>query len=130
MPSKRRRHPPSRRRRRPAGVNKAELVAKVYGTERTDHPGARLWLGDTRSQLVSGQITLSSYVDERPFAKRVMSPLFTRPLIERLKGIYPSTIVYDAKPGAGGRIAADFVKRAPPDGATLLQLPSSPITLS
>ncbi|MBE7419615.1 MAG: twin-arginine translocation pathway signal protein [Ideonella sp.] len=53
----------------------------------------------------------------------------TRPLIERLKGIYPSTIVYDAKPGAGGRIAADFVKRATPDGATLLQMPSSPITL-
>jgi len=53
----------------------------------------------------------------------------TRPLIERLKGVYPSTIVYDAKPGAGGRIAADFVKRATPDGATLLQLPSSPITL-
>src|SRR5512139_166726 len=53
----------------------------------------------------------------------------TRPLIERLKGIYPSTIVYDAKPGAGGRIAVDFVKRAVPDGATLLQVPSSPITL-
>jgi sulfate adenylyltransferase len=63
--------------------DKAEFVAKVYGTERTDHPGARLWLGDARSRVVSGQITLSSYVDERPFAKRVMSPLFTRSLIER-----------------------------------------------
>lgn len=53
----------------------------------------------------------------------------TRPLIDRLKGRYPGTIVFDAKPGAGGRIAADFVKRAAPDGATLLQVPSSPITL-
>ena len=53
----------------------------------------------------------------------------TRPLIERLKGRYPSALVYDTKPGAGGRIAADFVKRSTPDGATLLQVPSSPITL-
>jgi len=63
--------------------DKQEFVTKVYGTERTDHPGARLWLGDPRTQLVSGQITLSSYVDDRPFAKRIMSPLFTRPLIEK-----------------------------------------------
>lgn len=53
----------------------------------------------------------------------------TRPLIDKLKGRYPGTIIYDTKPGAGGRIAADFVKRATPDGATLLQVPSSPIAL-
>lgn len=53
----------------------------------------------------------------------------TRPLIDRLKGRYPSVLVYDVKAGAGGRIAADFVKRAPADGSTLLQVPSSPITL-
>lgn len=53
----------------------------------------------------------------------------TRPLLERLKGRYPGTLLLDAKPGAGGRIAADFVKRAVPDGATLLQVPSSPIGL-
>ena len=53
----------------------------------------------------------------------------TRPLLDRLKARYPSNIVLDSKPGAGGRIAADFVKRAAPDGATLLQLPSSPIVI-
>ncbi len=58
-----------------------------------------------------------------------LGDLVARPLLERMKGPYPSTLVYDSKPGAGGRIAADFVKRAAPDGATLLQLPSSPITL-
>ncbi len=53
----------------------------------------------------------------------------TRPLLERLKGRYPGTLILDSKVGAGGRIAADFVKRAPADGATLLQVPSSIVTL-
>jgi tripartite-type tricarboxylate transporter receptor subunit TctC len=53
----------------------------------------------------------------------------TRPLLDRLKGRYPGTLMLDSKPGAGGRIAADFVKRAAPDGATLLQVPTSPISL-
>ncbi len=53
----------------------------------------------------------------------------TRPLLERLKGRWPGTLILDSKVGAGGRIAADFVRRAQPDGATLLQVPSSIITL-
>src|SRR6185369_12778273 len=31
--------------------NTAELVKSVYGTTRTDHPGARLWLADARTKL-------------------------------------------------------------------------------
>ena len=53
----------------------------------------------------------------------------SRPLIEHLRGKYPQPLVYDSKPGAGGRIAAEFVKRAAPDGHNLLQCPSSVITL-
>lgn len=53
----------------------------------------------------------------------------TRPLLDRLKGRWPATMVLDSKPGAGGRIAADFVKRSTPDGATLLQTPSSVVTI-
>jgi tripartite-type tricarboxylate transporter receptor subunit TctC len=53
----------------------------------------------------------------------------SRPLIEQLRGKYPQNLVYDSKPGAGGRIAAEFVKRAAPDGMNLLQCPSSVITL-
>lgn len=53
----------------------------------------------------------------------------TRPLLERLKSRHPGTMILDSKPGAGGRIAADFVKRAAADGANLLQVPSSPISI-
>jgi sulfate adenylyltransferase len=63
--------------------NKANFVKVVYGTERTDHPGARLWLSDPREKLVSGEIELSPFEDKRPFAKRVMSPKDTRALVAR-----------------------------------------------
>ena len=53
----------------------------------------------------------------------------TRPLIDKLRSRYPANLVLDSKPGAGARIAVDFVRRAPADGNTLLQTPSSPMTL-
>lgn len=62
--------------------DKAEFIKGVYGTERTDHPGARLWLDDERTHLVGGTITVVPFVDERPFANRVMTPTETRKLIE------------------------------------------------
>lgn len=65
------------------GWDKGRFVTAVYGTERTDHPGAGLWLGDRRTKLVGGEIELLPFRDERPFAKRVMSPRQTRALIEK-----------------------------------------------
>ena len=62
--------------------DKARFIQKVYGTERTDHPGANLWLGDERSKLVGGDIELTAFTDDRAFAGRVMSPAQTRALIE------------------------------------------------
>lgn len=52
-----------------------------------------------------------------------------RPIAEALRGKYANNVVVESKPGAGGRIAIDFVKRAPADGMTILQIPSSPMTL-
>ncbi len=77
--------------------DKTAFVAAVYGTPRTDHPGARLWLSDTRTKCVSGEITLASYVDPRPFAKRIMAPLQTRALIER-KGFEQSVAFQTRNP--------------------------------
>lgn len=52
-----------------------------------------------------------------------------RPLIEALRGKYPQNIIYDSKPGASGRIAAEYVKRSAPDGNNILGCPSTVITL-
>jgi sulfate adenylyltransferase len=62
--------------------DKAAFIKAVYRTERTDHPGAKLWLGDDRSQLVGGEIVLAPAEDSRPFAGRVMGPNQTRALIQ------------------------------------------------
>src|SRR5688572_8875435 len=75
--------------------DKIEFVRAVYGTERTDHPGARLWLSDPRTHCVSGEITLASHVDPRPFSKRIQAPVQTRALIER-KG-YEQTVAFQTR---------------------------------
>lgn len=53
----------------------------------------------------------------------------SRPLMEQLRGKYPQNLIYDAKPGASGRIAAEYVKRSAPDGNNLLQAPAGVLTL-
>ncbi|MAE27498.1 MAG: sulfate adenylyltransferase [Planctomycetes bacterium] len=62
--------------------DKNAFIKAVYGTERTDHPGAGLWTSDERTRLVGGEISLVPFVDQRPFAERVLSPKQTRALIE------------------------------------------------
>ena len=62
--------------------DKAAFIEACYGTDRTDHPGARLWTEDERTKIVGGSIELLAFNDERSFASRVMSPTATRALVE------------------------------------------------
>jgi sulfate adenylyltransferase len=62
--------------------DKPHFIEKVYGTERTDHPGAALWLADERTKIVGGEIELLPSQDTRAFAGRVMGPDQTRGLVE------------------------------------------------
>jgi tripartite-type tricarboxylate transporter receptor subunit TctC len=58
-----------------------------------------------------------------------MGDLVSRPLSERIRGSYAANVLVESKVGAGGRIAVEFVKRAKPDGLTILQIPASIMTL-
>jgi len=61
---------------------KEDFLEGVYGTERTDHPGAGLWLGDERTKLVAGEIQLKPFEDEREFVGYINSAEETRALIQ------------------------------------------------
>ena len=58
-----------------------------------------------------------------------MGDYVARPLAERMRGKYALNILVESRTGAGGRIAVEYVKRAAPDGLTILQIPSSPMVL-
>jgi tripartite-type tricarboxylate transporter receptor subunit TctC len=58
-----------------------------------------------------------------------MGDFVARPLAERMRGKYAPNVLVESRTGAGGRIAVDHVKRAQPDGMTILQIPSSPMVL-
>lgn len=75
--------------------DKQAFIESVYGTERTDHPGAGLWTGDERKWLVGGTIRMYTPSDDRSFAERVMSPEQTRSMIG-LKG-YEQTIAFQTR---------------------------------
>jgi sulfate adenylyltransferase len=61
--------------------DKDAFIKTIYRTERTDHPGARLWTADERTKLVGGTISLLPCEDTRSFAERVMGPNQTRALV-------------------------------------------------
>ena len=58
-----------------------------------------------------------------------MGDMVARPLAEKLRGKVAESLLLEARPGAGGRIAVDYVKRAAPDGKTILQIPGSIMSL-
>jgi tripartite-type tricarboxylate transporter receptor subunit TctC len=63
------------------------------------------------------------------FAAGGSSDTTCRRLAQKLQGQYAKSAVVDNKTGAGGQIAVQFVKAAAPDGFTILQTPTSILTI-
>lgn len=91
--------------RKPIGILTVESVYKrdierflrvVYRTERTDHPGARLWLGDSRHWSLGGTLEmLPPGPDPRPFAPYIKTPRQVRELIQS-RG-YEQTVAFQTR---------------------------------
>jgi tripartite-type tricarboxylate transporter receptor subunit TctC len=43
-----------------------------------------------------------------------------RALAYKMRDAYPGGLIVESRPGAGGKLAVDYVKSSPPDGATML----------
>jgi tripartite-type tricarboxylate transporter receptor subunit TctC len=63
------------------------------------------------------------------FAAGGTSDTICRRVASRLQGDYARSAVVENKTGAGGQIAVQFVKGAAPDGSTILQTPTSILTI-
>lgn len=75
--------------------DKAAFIKSVYGTERVDHPGARLWMNDDRSTFLGGEISVLPYDDPREFKDGIFSPSKMRAYISE-KG-YGATIAFQTR---------------------------------
>ncbi len=62
--------------------DKARYNQSVYGTDRTDHPGARMVLDDPRDYLLGGRIWAFSQAKDPVFGKYMLSPRETRALFQ------------------------------------------------
>src|SRR5215203_5568710 len=77
---------------------------------------------------VNAQIAGNAFVVSG-FPPGGIGDLIARPMAEKMRGRYATNVLVDSKVGAGGRLAVEFVKRANPDGLTILQIPASIMTL-
>jgi tripartite-type tricarboxylate transporter receptor subunit TctC len=88
---------------------------------------AALLAGVGRSAFAQAQIDTARIVTG--FAAGGTSDTICRRVAQRLQGDYAKAAVVENKTGAGGQIAVQTVKAAAPDGATILQTPTSILTI-
>ena len=63
------------------------------------------------------------------FAAGGTADLIARVVADKLKDSIGQPVIVDNRPGAAGRIAADAVKAAAPDGATIMVMPIGPMAV-
>ncbi|HSW20231.1 MAG TPA: Bug family tripartite tricarboxylate transporter substrate binding protein [Ramlibacter sp.] len=84
--------------------------------------GQRAW-----AQAQAGQPELVKIITG--FAAGGTSDTTCRKVAQAMTGVYAKSVVVENKTGAGGQIAVQTVKAAAPDGNTILQTPTSILTI-
>lgn len=101
--------------------NRRELLQRSTGLSVLAALG---WPSLGQAQTLNGNAAIVS-----GFPAGGMGDNVARPVAERLRGHYATSLTVDTRTGAGGRIAVEYARRAAPDGLTILQIPSSPMVL-
>jgi sulfate adenylyltransferase len=63
--------------------DKAKYIRVVYGTERTDHPGGKMVMGDPREMLLGGEVRVLPQPKHPDYGQFVLSPRETRALFRQ-----------------------------------------------
>jgi sulfate adenylyltransferase len=63
--------------------DKASYIKSVYGTERTDHPGGRMVMSDSREMLLGGEVHVLAQPKHPEYGDLVLSPRQTRQLFRQ-----------------------------------------------
>jgi sulfate adenylyltransferase len=63
--------------------DKMRYIKSVYGTERTDHPGGRMVLGDPREMLVGGEVRVLPQPKHPEYGHLILTPRETRALFRQ-----------------------------------------------
>lgn len=63
--------------------DKAKYIKSVYATERTDHPGGKMTLADTREMLLGGEVEVLPQPKHPEYGDVVLTPRETRELFRK-----------------------------------------------
>ncbi len=63
--------------------DKLRYIKSVYGTDRTDHPGGKMVLGDPRDYLVGGTVRVLPQPKHPEYGRFILSPRETRELFRK-----------------------------------------------
>ncbi len=99
-------------------IDRRRLIAMSAAAAASSVPFGRL-----AAQIAGNAFIISG------FPAGGIGDLVARPMAEKMRGRYASNVLVDNRIGAGGRLAVEYVKRATPDGLTILQIPASIMTL-
>ncbi|WP_029047133.1 Bug family tripartite tricarboxylate transporter substrate binding protein [Cupriavidus sp. amp6] len=104
----------------------------TFRTSASNGLSRRIFLASAGAGLLSGMLPAASLAQAVgriivPFPAGGPADFMGRLLAEKLKDLLGRTVIVENRPGAGTRVAAEFLKNSPADGNTVLLAPVDPM---